>query len=150
MVDVSTVSIVVVSASVVAGVIYYSLQLRHQAKQRRTDLVTRLYSIYASEEFQKEFFIFMTEETNDYNTYSKKYAVMFPATSVFFNGIGVLLSKKLIDIDLVNSLFGGVYMLFWEKLKPRLESARRELNSPKLGFGVEYLYDELKKFQQRQ
>ena len=148
MVDIQTVSIVIASASVVAGVIYYNLQLRNQARQRQTDLVTRLYSIYTSEEFQKEFFIFMTEVTNDYNTYRKKYAVMFPPCAVFFNGIGVLLSKKLIDIDLINRLFGGVYMLFWERLKPILESGRRTLNSPKIGFGVEFLYNELKKREQ--
>jgi len=148
MVDLQTVSIAIASASVVVGVIYYALQLRNQAKQRQTELVTRLYSTYASEEFQKEWFIFMTEETNDYNTYRKKYAVEFPPTAVFFNEIGVLLSKKLIDIDLVNSLFGGVIMRYWERLKPFLESCRRELNSPKLGFGVEYLCNEIQKFQQ--
>jgi hypothetical protein len=150
MVDIQTFSIVVASASVVVGVIYYALQLRNQAKQRQTELVTRLYSIYASEAFQKEWFIFMTEETNDYNTYRKKYAVEFPPTAVFFNEIGVLLSKKLIDIDLVNSLFGGVMMRYWERLKPFLESCRRELNSPRLGFGVEYLCNEIQKFQQGQ
>jgi hypothetical protein len=150
MVDIQTFSIVVASASVVVGVIYYALQLRNQAKQRQTELVTGLYSIYASEAFQKEWFIFMTEETNDYNTYRKKYAVEFPPTAVFFNEIGVLLSKKLIDIDLVNSLFGGVMMRYWERLKPFLESCRRELNSPRLGFGVEYLCNEIQKFQQGQ
>ena len=150
MVDIQTVSIAIASASVVAGVVYYALQLKHQSRIRQTELVTRLYSIYASEGFQKEWYIFMTEETNDFLTYQKKYAVELPPTAVFFNGIGVLLSKKLIDIDLVNRLFGGVYMRFWERGKPMLESCRREFNSPTLGFGLEYLYNELKKFQQRQ
>jgi len=149
MVDIQTVSIVIASASVVAGVVYYALQLRHQVKLRQTELITRLYSIYASERFQKDLFIFMTEETNDYDTYRKKYAVMFPPTAVFFNGIGILLSKKLISIDLVNSLFGGIFMIYWEKLKPRFESCRRELNSPTIGFGLEYLYNEMKKREQQ-
>lgn len=49
MVDVQTISVAIASASVVAGVIYYSLQVRHQNlqiqqqnKMRQTDLVIRL------------------------------------------------------------------------------------------------------------
>jgi len=37
MVDVQTVSIVVASASVVAWIIYYAFQVRHQSKVRQTD-----------------------------------------------------------------------------------------------------------------
>jgi len=75
-------------------------------------------------------------ETGDYNTYRKKYAVEIPPTALFFNEIGVLLNKKLIDIDLVNSLFGGVIMRYWERAKPMLESGRRELNQPRWGLGT--------------
>jgi len=48
-VDIQTVSIAIASASVVAGVVYYALQLRHQArtrqdvvKARQVDLLMRL------------------------------------------------------------------------------------------------------------
>ena len=50
MIDISSVSVVVAAASVVAGVIYYSFQLRNQTKMRQTDLVMRLYSTYSSKE----------------------------------------------------------------------------------------------------
>jgi len=50
-VDVQTVSIAIASASVVVGVVYYALQLRHQAKARQdmvkarhADVFMRLYS----------------------------------------------------------------------------------------------------------
>jgi hypothetical protein len=48
MVDIQTVSIAIASASVVAGIVYYAFQVRHQTKIRRTDLLTRLYSIMVS------------------------------------------------------------------------------------------------------
>jgi hypothetical protein len=137
------------SASVIAGVTYYALQLRHQSKMRQTELVTRLYSIYASEAFQREWFTLMEEKTNDYDTYRKKYAMEILPTALFFNEIGVLLSKKLIDIDLVNRLFQKSIMRYWERVKPMLESGRRELNSPKWGWGLEYLYNEIKKREQK-
>ncbi len=149
MVDIQTVSIVIASAGVFVAAAYYILQIRHQSKMRQTDLVARLYSIYASEGFQKEWFTLMEEETNDYNTYRKKYAVEIPPTALFFNEIGVLLSKKLIDIDLVNRLFGGIIMRYWERVRPILESGRRELNSPKWGWGLEYLCNEMLKRQQK-
>jgi len=74
MVDIQTVSIAIASASVVLVAIYHAFQVRHESKVRQTELVTKLYSIYASEGFQKEGHVFMEEETNDYNTYRKKYA----------------------------------------------------------------------------
>ena len=51
MVDISTVSIVIASASVIAGVVYYALQLRHQIKQRQTDLLVRLFSMLMTKDF---------------------------------------------------------------------------------------------------
>jgi len=39
MVDIQTLSIAIASTSVVAGVVYYVLQIRHQTKLRQTDLV---------------------------------------------------------------------------------------------------------------
>jgi len=150
MVDIQTVSIAIASASVALVAIYNAFQVRHQSKVRQTELVTKLYSIYASEGFQKDWHVFMEEETNDYNTYRKKYAIEIPPTALFFTEIGVLLSKKLIDIDLVDSLFGGVLMRYWQRVKPLLESGRRELNEPRWGWGLEYLCNEMKKREQRQ
>lgn len=38
MVDIQTVSIMLASASVIAGVVYYAFQVRHQTKIRQADL----------------------------------------------------------------------------------------------------------------
>jgi len=149
LVDIQTVSIVIASASVVAGVVYYVLQLRHQTKMRKTDLVTNLYSIYSSEGFQKEWHTFMTEELGTLKAYQEKFGVEFPPSAVFFNEVGILLEKGLIDVDLVNSLFGGVIPRYWKKCKPFLETCRREINQPKLGRGLEYLGNEIQKLQSK-
>lgn len=97
MVDISSASVVVAAASVVARVIYYSFQLRHQTKIRQTDLVMRLYSTYSSMEFQEAMTKFMMMEFEDYNDYKKKYAptgfpekpeaIAFATVSVFFHGV---------------------------------------------------------------
>jgi len=150
MVDIQTVSIVIASASVVAGIIYYSLQIRHQTKARQTDLIVNLYSVFATEEFQKEMFTLMTDtEIKDYNTFRKRYAVNAPPTGLFFEEVGVLLSRKLADIGLISNLFGPLAMGLWEKSKPITEDARKQLNSPGFGSGFEYLYNEMKKREQQ-
>jgi len=131
------------------GVVLTVVELRNLVKQRKTDLVTNLYSIYSSEGFQKEWHTFMREETSDLKTYQEKFALEFPPSAVFFNEIGILLEKKLIDVDLVNGLFGGVIPRYWKKLKPFLENCRMELNQPRLGRGLEYLCNEIQKLQSK-
>ena len=157
MVDIQTVSIVVASASVVAGVVYYALQLRHQTKMRQTDLVMRLYSTYSSKEFLEAYTKFMTMEFEDFNDYKKKYAptgfpekpeaIAFATVSVFFHGIGILLYMKLIDINLVARLFPTAPIYTWEKMKPLVEGFRKE-RGPQMYAEYEYLYNEIKKREQ--
>jgi hypothetical protein len=53
MVDIQTVSIAIASASVVAGIVYYAFQVRHQTRLRETDFIMRLYSTYGSKEFHE-------------------------------------------------------------------------------------------------
>jgi len=160
MVDIQTVSIVIASASVVAGVLYYALQLRHQAKTRQdmvktrqADLLMRLYSTWGSEDLQKAATEVMNLEFKDYNDFSKKYGKQWETPTHiavfkvgwFFNGIGVLLHSKLGDIGLIDRLFGYMVIWLWEKIKPIVEGAREQFNQPKSLEWFEYLYNEIKK-----
>jgi hypothetical protein len=58
------------------------------------------------------------------------------------------LQKGLIDLDLL-PLETGQISIMWEKLKPILEGSRKKFNEPKLGYGLEYLFNEIKKREQR-
>jgi hypothetical protein len=73
MVDIQTVSIVIASASVVVGVVYYALQIRHQAKMRQTDFIVRLYSTYGSKEFRDMLVELHNLQFNDYKDFEKTY-----------------------------------------------------------------------------
>ena len=167
MVDIQTVSIAIASASVVAGVTYYALQLRHQArarqdmvKTRHADLLMRLYSTYGSKEFQEELWKVHELEFEDYNGYLKKYGspvLVTPASraiwtvSWFFNGMGLLLHNRLVDIDQVDDLFGYAVIWMWEIVKPViLEGYRPQPKMQKSMQWFENLYNELKKREQRQ
>jgi len=150
MVDITEISAMVAAAGVLVGVVWYILDMRNQTRLRQTDMVMRLYEVFATMEFQKEMFTLMTDiEIKDYNTFRKKYAVNMPPTGLFFHEVGVLLSKKLADIGLISNLFGPVAIRYWEKSKPMVEDARKQLNAPGFGGGFEYLYNELNKRQQQ-
>jgi hypothetical protein len=71
--------------------------------------------------------------------------------SSVFEGLGVLLRRKFLDIDLVRELLSESTKMTWEKVKPMVDDARRQIAQRKSGEYVpvyqswEYLYNELKK-----
>jgi len=144
-----TASIAIASASVVAGVIYYVLQLRHQIKQRQTDLLVRLFSSVSNKDWLEAWEKVRDREILDHGDYKAKYGfVELNEVFVFFEQLGRLIKKGLVDIDLLP--FGpGQVKATWEKIKPVLEGGRKSYNEPKLGYGFEYLYNEMKRREQR-
>jgi hypothetical protein len=150
MVDVQTLSIAIASASVVAGIIYYSLQIRHQTKVRQTDLVIRLYTTFASKEMRQTWEKITTREHMDFNTYREKFGLSeLNEIGWFFEGVGVLLHRKLIDIAVVDDLFSSPIKISWEKMKPVAEGERRQFGRPQIWEWWEYLYNEMQKREQK-
>jgi hypothetical protein len=157
MVDVQTVSIVIASATVVAGTIYYAFQVRHQNKVRQTDLVMRLYATFSSNEFQDSWAEVRArasefENMGDIFEYEKKGGLRerdVNQVCLFFEGIGILLQRKLVDTRMVEDLFGGAVARAWEKVKTGVTKARQQLNDPTIYYYFEYLYNEMKKREQR-
>jgi len=159
MVDMSTVSIVVASSGVFAAAIYYISQIRHQTRVRQTELIMRLYSDYRSNEFREALIKVANLQFEDYEDYVKKYGPWFsdePAhkamvmVAMYFEGIGILLHRKLIDTNLAYDLFNTPITLFWEKMKPVMLGLRRQANDPKVWVWFEYLYNEMLKRKQQQ
>ena len=119
MVDVSAVSMIVASVSVLVAATYYIMQIRHQNKLRQTDMVMRLYALFGSVEFQNSYQKIMGLKFEDYvKRYAKSNVDVLAATysvGVFFEGIGVLVKRKLINMDLVDDLFTIPILDAWEK-----------------------------------
>jgi hypothetical protein len=158
MVDVQTlqtVSILIASASVFAGAIYYVLQIRHQARTRQTDLVMRLYATFSSNEFQDAWAKVRTrasdfESIDDIYDFDKKVGLReVNQVCLFFEGIGILLQRKLVDTRMIEDLFGGAIARAWIKMKTGVIKARRQLNDPTIYYYFEYLYNEMKKREQK-
>ncbi len=150
MVDVQTFSVVVASASVVAGVIYYLFQIRLQTKVRQTDLVIRLYMAFASKEMRQTWEKVRTREDLEFEAYQEKYGLSdVNEIGWFFEGVGVLLRRKLVDIAVVDDLFSSPIKITWEKLKHIAEGERKQSGRPQIWEWWEYLYNEMKKREQK-
>ena len=150
MADVQTVSIVIASAGVFAAAVYYIVQLRHQTRMRQTDLALRLYSAVTAREWLEAWEKFRDREILNYNNYKKKYGLVeFNEVVGAFEEVGVLLRRKLIDIELADDLFSGSVKMVWEKAKLIIEDGRKLSNRPRLLRNFEYLYNEMQKRTQK-
>ncbi|MGA3192029.1 MAG: hypothetical protein ABSD73_05880 [Candidatus Bathyarchaeia archaeon] len=151
MVDVTEISAIVAAAGVLVGVVLTVLEIRNLVRQRQTDLIMKLYSDFDNIEFQKVWREVLNREAKDSLDYEKKYGLAeFTAVGMFFEGIGILLKRKLIDIDLVDDMFTTPIKWTWEKMKDIVLEARKVRNQPEILEWFEYLYNEMKKREQRQ
>jgi hypothetical protein len=159
MVDVQTVSIAIASAGVFLAAIYYIFQIRHQTKLRQTDLIMRLYSTLGSKEFVENDPKIFNQEFKDLEGFMHKYGSFskfmespdyapFMMDSMFFEGVGILLYRKLVDIELVDDLLSSPIITIWEKMLPMTKALREYFNRPQMGEWFEYLYNEMKKREQ--
>jgi hypothetical protein len=91
----------------------------------------KLYSRFGSEEFQKTFEKVVLSEALSLHQYREKYGLTgWVAIVTFFEGIGVPLYRKLIDIRLIGDLFTSPINLTWDKIKDSIAEARKEFEQP--------------------
>jgi hypothetical protein len=107
-VDITEISAMIAAAGVMIGVVYYILDIRHQARTKQRDFIVRLYSTYGSKEFHEILVELHSLQFNDYDDFVKTYGQWLskgPAqtaifvVSTYFSEIGTLLQRKIIDIN---------------------------------------------------
>jgi hypothetical protein len=147
MVDVYEISAVIAAAGVLVGVVYYIIDMRNQAKMRQTDLLVRLCSVWQTKDWLEAWSVIDGSDLGKIR--SEKREVEANEVALFFDEIGVLLQMKLVNIELVDRLLHGHAIRIWEKLKPSIEGYRKLRNDPNLVAGFEYLYNEMKKREQK-
>ena len=69
----------------------------------------------------------------------------------FYECLGLLVRKKIVDIDLVYEHIGGLRTIrTWERLESLLKAFREISDRPTDWVSFEFLYNELKKYEQQQ
>jgi DNA-binding ferritin-like protein (Dps family) len=141
MFDVSTIATVVATVSVVIGVIFTVLELRHMTRTRQTDLIMRMYEQINRRDVMEVMFRVAGSKFTNYEDYVKKYSLTDLAEVIgVFERVGLLLEQKLIDIRLVDRFFGDMVATFWERLGPVMNGMRNAARQPYVGMHFEYLY----------
>ncbi len=155
-VDVASFSAAVAALSVVVGVIFAIFQMRDAAKTRHTGLIIQLnpaLKVTISEVIECVSRIWNLE-FKDYSEYLKNYGdplsdKALHTVTTYYDGLGFLLHKRLIDVDTIEYILSGSTTGVWEKLKPIIEGMRKQYNIPELFEWFEYLYNELQRREQR-
>ena len=68
----------------------------------------------------------------------------------FFEGIGLLVKKGLIDINMVGELMSSPLFWVWEKVEELVITVRKITGRPQIYEWFEYLYNEIQKIPSRQ
>jgi len=153
MIDIQTISVSLAALGILVAATYYTLTVRNQNRTRQAQLFMQIYSVFRTEEFQDNITEIMSWKWNDYDDFLEKYG---PTTNPkawralgsvagYFEGIGLMVNKKLIDISLVENLMSTHIIIFWEKINPLSIELRRAFNRPQIDVWKEYLYNEIKK-----
>ncbi len=149
-VDITEISAIVAAAGVLVGVLFTYEQVRDLVRNRRTELVMSLYKDFSDKDFQSAWQKVMSSEYKDYHEYVEKYGLdEVWQVVMFFEGVETLLDMRLVNIDLVQHLISGPIVSTWEKMKPVIEGCRQKMNQPQFCEWFEYLYNEMKKREQR-
>jgi hypothetical protein len=152
-VDWGQVTNIVSVSGILLGVFFGLRQLRDIVKSRNTDLFVDLYNQLTSKDFQRMYNdIMYNYKWEDYEDWLRKYGpdadpeawANFNSVGYFFDGIGVLVHKKLIDIQLVDDLMSSAVIWLWEKTGPIIKERRLRRNRPQIWEWVEYLYYRIK------
>ena len=165
MIDAPTIGVLVTAVSVSVAAIYYIFTLRTNQRNLKMNLETRqaqlfmqLFDRWSSQEFAsnygkvryefcskfndnpEEFSKFVTQNVNE--SYNPDVFLPVHQLSLFFEGVAVLVQKKLIDIDMVERLFADRIIWYWGMIKPRILFART-YQGQQLYTNFGWLYDEM-------
>jgi hypothetical protein len=155
-VDIQTVSIAIASAGVLAGVIYYILQIRHQSRLRQTESLIKLSPWFNmnAREMQEAITQVCSIEYENYHDFLERYSgkpeyMTLKILGNYFEGIGILVYRKLVEVDIVYDFWGDIIQLSWEKIKPLIADMRKDSGDPNMLAFWEYLYDEMRERKQK-
>jgi len=165
MIELSVIRDLVAIFGVIAGFSYYVLTVRNAQKNQKQQLETRqaqlfmqLYDRWAGTDFKKLSREVMEQNFIDYDDYISKYdSDINPeaydknrSLGSFYEGIGVLVKRNLIDPHMVDDLMSNAILRYWEKYGPIMAEIRVHRNYPQAGEWAEYLYNVIKQIVEQQ
>lgn len=132
---------------------YYALQIRNQNKTRQAQLYMGIINTFNSLEFRTQWHKSESTTWTDYEDYKENYSpeknqevltanvMMF----TFFDSIGALVKKNLLNLELVDGSLALSAVLTWRMYEEVIMGDREYFQTPSIWEDFEYIYNELNK-----
>ena len=148
--DLPTILSIVSTVSIVVGVIFALMELRHLTRTIRTEIIMKIYDRFSSREMVEAMMKVGNAKFEGLEDYREKYGFTeLTEIAVLFEGLGVLLEQNLIDIKMADRLFGPTLNLLWERMQPLIYAMRKGLNEPFFFSHFEHLINRLSAYRKR-
>lgn len=151
-VDIPAISVVIASLSVVGSAVYFFIETRHQRRIRQTESVIQLSPWFDldAKDIQESISKVCSMEYTDYEDYLAKYDGKPEQTALkllgnYFEGIGLLVHMKLVELDIVFNFWGDIAESVWDENEEIIDGIRKDSGTP---FSFQYwelLVKEVKK-----
>ncbi len=136
-------------ALITAGAIVVSAtvgenSLRHFTKIRESEVLRQMASTHSSPEATQNLFLLYRTNAKTFEEIKGKpeEIAMFQWDGVL-EGLGLLVKRGVVPLDLVDDYFHGFIRRLWVKLEPFVQNYRIEYNHPEFGEWAEYLYNRI-------
>jgi len=150
--DVPTISVVIASASVIVSAAYFLIDVRHRRTTRQTESIIRLSPWFNmdAEKIQEVMNNVRSAKYADYQDYLTKYSGKRQQTSLmllgnYFEGIGMLVRMKLVDMNIVFNFWGDVMESIWDTNIKLINGMRQDIGTEWTFQYWEFLVKEIKK-----
>ena len=154
MIDIQSILTYLGLVSIPVGVIYHILTLRNQNRTRQAQLFMQLFDKYREKERWRDGWELLQMEWTDVNDFFNRYDSSVDMDNFekrysvwsFYDGIGMLLKKGLVDKEMIYYLMGGYGGFWnWEKFKDVIQASRERMNNPDHFAMFEYFGEEMQK-----
>ena len=147
MIQIEYLPIVLTGIGLIASILYYSMVLRNSNRTRQAQLFMSIYNNLLSAEGTESNFTKLPPMTTIEDWYemqkNDEQVKAWNFWTVTLEGLGVLLRKDLVDIEMVARMLSGTIIYLWERYRDMLYRFREEYNWPRAQIEMEYLYNRI-------
>ena len=157
-----TIIIFIQAIGILVAVIYHIMTLRNTAKNQQMQLETRqsqlfmqLFQHWIDKDRWKDAWTISSMEWDDFDDFARKYDssvnienfAMRYNSWYFWEGMGLLLSKNMVDRDMIYYLLSGGFGVCWDwdQFGSVIKEMRVRLDLPEFLVWFEYLAEEMRK-----
>jgi len=150
--DIQAISVVVAAIGVSIAAMNNIIESRNASRTRQAQFFMQIYDRFHDKRFWEG--IHETSAADRYEEYTEDTGLKMSreafnklfAIGAYYEGIGILVKRGLIEVDLVNDLMPHTLMDFYEKcIEPYRRWVQQKVGSPYRWKGFQYLYSLVKK-----